>query len=342
MLTPKQLTMCIRKGPRQEGRALNEVPKEFRGTTSEALRLFLLQCTRMPILLAAATLLVHPYYVACSVWLREVHGFNDAALFVFWTFFCRVIPYVVINGFFHALDTNGWLAQYKLPRRKSMVNPPGLLAKTLRLAAVAQLSTVVWVYFLYDTADLTKSIFLPGFDGALPSFVTMAGTYCAATLANTVGFYFTHKWLHYASLYRFHKQHHQFVASVGIAAEYAGLLEMAFGNLLPTVAGVLLSRPHPILFHMWIVIRLAFTYESHSGYSFYNTLPHKLGLTHASAAIFHDFHHTVNSGNFATQWIDSMLGTMAAFEKQGGYEGYLAKKAEWAEQGETPDFAKQH
>lgn len=49
---------------------------------------------------------------------------------------------------------------------------------------------------------------------------------------------------------------------------------------------------------IWLFIRLKQTYEAHSGYAFKGTWYAATGLAHVDAACFHDYHHTINRGNF--------------------------------------------
>jgi sterol desaturase/sphingolipid hydroxylase (fatty acid hydroxylase superfamily) len=68
--------------------------------------------------------------------------------------------------------------------------------------------------------------------------------------------------------------------------------------------------------------RLYQTYTTHSGYCFrlkYDIL----GFAHAEGAIFHDFHHAVNRGNFGSPLMDWLFGTMDSFIVNGGFEGYV-------------------
>ena len=66
---------------------------------------------------------------------------------------------------------------------------------------------------------------------------------------------------------------------------------------------------HPLFLFVWLLYRLEETYEGHSGYAFYNTFLHKIGLTHADAALFHDFHHSRNIGNYGMKEADVLFGT---------------------------------
>ena len=147
-------------------------------------------------------------------------------------------------------------------------------------------------------------------------------------------------------------QHHEFAGTVGIAAEYANPVEQVFANMLPTLGGVIFFPTHPLLVAVWLVsrspqccvclpgevpahlitcsllqfLRLQQTYEAHSGYCFRGTLLDQLGFTHSEEAIHHDYHHTVNTGNFGTNYMDWLCGTQDGFMAAGGYDGYYAKK----------------
>ena len=80
---------------------------------------------------------------------------------------------------------------------------------------------------------------------------------------------------------------------------------------------------HPLAFLVWFAWRLEQTYEAHSGYSFYGTWLHKIGLTNADSAAFHDFHHTENKGSFGCEFTDHMFGTMDRWLQIGRAEGYV-------------------
>ena len=55
------------------------------------------------------------------------------------------------------------------------------------------------------------------------------------------------------------------------------------------------------------------------------TALYRWGLLGDSAP-YHDFHHTVNLGNFGAEYLDHMFGTMDKWLQQGGTQGYLARK----------------
>ena len=76
----------------------------------------------------------------------------------------------------------------------------------------------------------------------------------------------------------------------------------------------------------WACVR----YESHSGFCFDDCRAMRLlGLSSPRNTAYHDFHHTVNKGNFGSaqaEYLDWLFGTQQAWGQGGGYEGYRAKK----------------
>ena len=124
--------------------------------------------------------------------------------------------------------------------------------------------------------------------------------------------YWNHRDLHVSWLYkRFHKVHHSFKNTVGVASEYAHPVEFALSNVLPFVMGPsLVGDVHFFTLLMWAVVRIGKTSQAHSGYSFpfspFNLLPF------ANPAAAHDLHHSKDFngcyGSFLTVW-DSLCGT---------------------------------
>lgn len=108
-----------------------------------------------------------------------------------------------------------------------------------------------------------------------------------------------------------------------MGTENAHPIEQIFANIIPTIGGCFLLGSHPLIFAVWIAWRLEQTYEAHSGYCFKGTLLDKFGFSHASAAAFHDFHHTENKGNFGCEFTDHLFGTMDRWLTIGRMEGYL-------------------
>ena len=82
-----------------------------------------------------------------------------------------------------------------------------------------------------------------------------------------------------------------------------------------------------MIWFVWIGVRLEEAYEGHSGYCFYGSWLHSIGLTNSEKAAYHDYHHTENHGNFGgPEYLDHLCGTHDGWLAQGGLEGYIARK----------------
>eukprot|EP01102_Stenamoeba_stenopodia_P015134 TRINITY_DN5125_c0_g1_i1.p1 TRINITY_DN5125_c0_g1~~TRINITY_DN5125_c0_g1_i1.p1 ORF type:complete len:317 (-),score=44.03 TRINITY_DN5125_c0_g1_i1:21-971(-) len=116
-----------------------------------------------------------------------------------------------------------------------------------------------------------------------------------------IGFYYSHRALHHSRIYKWiHKQHHEFKAPIGMAAEYAHPFEFAVSNLVPiTTPPLLLSfllGPdlggfHPLTLFLWYTINIYGTISHHCGYTFPWLLA---GLN----PTFHDDHHRLFNANY--------------------------------------------
>eukprot|EP01064_Diplonema_japonicum_P027543 TRINITY_DN3_c0_g1_i1.p1 TRINITY_DN3_c0_g1~~TRINITY_DN3_c0_g1_i1.p1 ORF type:complete len:319 (+),score=80.42 TRINITY_DN3_c0_g1_i1:63-1019(+) len=303
--------------PRVKGQPRPEYPP----TTSMLKDLFL-SSTRVPLVLTVLTYFLQPYWLMLVQCFREL-GLNDSGIFTVSTMATHTITYCICNGFYYFLDTHKYLQQYKMHRTPAMEHSGDQFKHTLREAFVSQILLAPFiVYFAFDIL-LNSSFMQP--DEELTDFTTLFFCYVAAKVVNSVGFYWAHRTVHHPALYWIHKQHHSYVGTIGVSAEYAHPIEQLVANQLPIALSVL-PLLHPLPTIIWLWERLEQSYQVHSGYAFVGTLPHKLGLTHASGAAFHDFHHTINSGNFSEPWIDWLFGTMDPWLVQGSEEGYLARK----------------
>ncbi|CAK9061146.1 Putative methylsterol monooxygenase DDB_G0270946 (C-4 methylsterol oxidase), partial [Durusdinium trenchii] len=159
-------------------------------------------------------------------------------------------------------------------------------------------------------------------DAKLPSLLGMYKAFAFAQFVNEHGFYWAHRLYHHKALHAtFHKQHHSFIESMGISAEYAGPVEQVFANFMPSLGGMAAYGTHPYLFFFWLIYRLEETYEAHSGYTFLG----KLGLFNGENSAFHHAHHLENRGNIGAWHIDALFGTIDAWLADGDTEGYVSK-----------------
>eukprot|EP00756_Hemistasia_phaeocysticola_P004276 Hpha_TRINITY_DN12727_c0_g1::TRINITY_DN12727_c0_g1_i2::g.114132::m.114132/K07750/E1.14.13.72, SC4MOL, ERG25; methylsterol monooxygenase len=230
----------------------------------------------------------------------------------------HAVMYFGMNSFFHYCDSTGVFSQYKLPRTERMRPPPGLLRRTLLEAVLGQFLVgppVIYFGYMFLISEPR-----PGIADPLPDVLSMFHHFVCAVVSNEVLFYAVHRLFHEIPfLYRFHKQHHTYVGSIGFAAEYAHPLEQVLANQGPTCLYMGLAYPHPLVWLCWLGYRLILTYEHHSGYCFKGSLLWKVGLTNAESVEIHDHHHTSNKGSYGHKCIDWVCGTLDTFimEKYG-------------------------
>jgi methylsterol monooxygenase/4-alpha-methyl-delta7-sterol-4alpha-methyl oxidase len=129
-------------------------------------------------------------------------------------------------------------------------------------------------------------------------------------------FHSVHRLMHSKYLYaRFHKIHHQYNSSIGLASEYSHPLDFALGVLIPTGTGarILGKRFHYFTFILFAIMRSAEGVDGHTGYEF-PWSPFRL-LPFSASTKYHDFHHTHNVGNYSSFFIvwDILFGTNKAY-----------------------------
>lgn len=104
---------------------------------------------------------------------------------------------------------------------------------------------------------------------------------------------------------------------VSIAAEYAHPIESVLGNTLPVFVGMLIlgNKMHLATVALWLGMRVLETVDGHCGYEF-SWSPYRL-LPLSGSSDYHNFHHSMNSGNFCSffQFWDTLCGTNVEYFK---------------------------
>eukprot|EP00761_Pharyngomonas_kirbyi_P013137 gb/GECH01013164.1/.p1 GENE.gb/GECH01013164.1/~~gb/GECH01013164.1/.p1 ORF type:complete len:266 (+),score=40.31 gb/GECH01013164.1/:1-798(+) len=144
----------------------------------------------------------------------------------------------------------------------------------------------------------------------LDSAPTIAYHLIFSIMTTEILFYTSHRLLHYGILYRYiHKQHHEFIAPMGLAAEYAHPVEFLFGNILPIFVGPLLCGAHILTTWFWNMLSIIVTVSHHGGYQ----LPWLIGGLDPE---YHDLHHQRFIVNYGTiGLLDKLLGTLKQASK---------------------------
>lgn len=129
-------------------------------------------------------------------------------------------------------------------------------------------------------------------------------------------FYWGHRLFHTPWMYKkFHKQHHEYKISIGLASSYAHPVEFTLGNLLPAALGPMMlgMNCHMFAWFVWVGIRTFETVDGHSGYDF-PWSPFRL-LPFSAGAAYHGYHHSHNIGNYGSflTYLDTLFGTNRAY-----------------------------
>ena len=143
---------------------------------------------------------------------------------------------------------------------------------------------------------------------SLPTLQDVLLKSVAALLGVEIGFYYSHRLLHWKPLYRFHKVHHAFATPIALSAIYSHPLEAFLSSTVAIIGVGFFVRMHLLHFLASIVVGWGRTCHGHSGYAF------------PTGDGFHDRHHSINTGNYGVLTIlDWLHGTTIIVKKKNKY-----------------------
>lgn len=250
-------------------------------------------------------------------------GKDDRLIFACSMVGCEFIFFVCFSCLLWLFED--FLVRWRIDEKKEPRK--NLLSSAFKEAFIAIVLHIALYYVLWPA-------WKPGLvvDGEGDSWRTLALFSYFSFATNEVFFYFAHRMFHeIPALYKLHKQHHEFNFTKGIAAEYANIIEAIVANFLPTVSGwIIWSRVWgPVrlsTFVFYLMFRLIETTENHSGFLFPVSINYLIpthwidyGRRHGVSS-FHYFHHSHNTGNFGTPFMDWLFGTDKT------YREYVDKK----------------
>ena len=210
-----------------------------------------------------------------------------------------------IGGLYLTADARGWWAKHRIQQRKPGVPRRGPSVGTaVTLVLANQLLGTLPALVLLTLALEARGVDLAGPPPGVGTMLLHLGIF---VLVEELLFYTVHRTLHAPRLFRrFHRIHHQFRESIGIATHYVHPVEHWVGNLMPIFAGVLLVGAHPITILLWVAIAVANAIHTHAGYA----------LPFMTWAVDHDFHHHNIRGSYGVLGLlDRITGTDAELRR---------------------------
>lgn len=250
-----------------------------------------------------------------------------------------VIMYSLISMMLHTVMLLGsnivmyaiYRAAHPFFEKYRILNEPWPWEKN-RAEFMKQLKKTIAAILFNNLVILPLVFFLPAFLGfvmydtgifSFPSCAEIAIQIIFFMIVEDTAFYWSHRLFHTPWLYkRFHKKHHEYKTTIGIAAEYSDGLEYLLTNIIPSGLGptLLASHCHIVTWYLWLIVRILETTDGHCGYEF-SWSPFRL-LPFSGSANYHNFHHSHNVGNYSsffTYW-DSLCQTNKHYWK------YLSKQ----------------
>lgn len=240
---------------------------------------------------------------------------NDRAFFTVMIALCHTIPVVLHEIFLFTIAALKWFEDCKIqPDRAVDRSLIGKLWIHSILSHFIFMPLLLW-FGLYPlmklfTADDTDALAVP-----TSSMNMLQHLFICILLEDTL-FYWFHRMLHHPALYKHvHKKHHEFKVMTGysMASEYTHFVETLLGNIVPVVAGPLVTQCGLYTLCVWVILRMFKTCDAHSGYSF---LWSPFGLCFPlNPAVRHDYHHEAGLGSYGSFFIfwDAVCGTNADY-----------------------------
>lgn len=240
---------------------------------------------------------------------------DEMAIALWGSFIVISLTFWSFNGFLFFLDLTGrpqFLTKYRIqPDKNQPVEKKKLISAILLVAFNLNVLSLPFFYLTFTLMKWRGSSFgleLPMFQWVLLELVVFI-------LVEEVLFYYSHRFLHSAPIYRrIHKKHHEWTSPVGVSSLYAHPIEHIVSNCLPPVIGPILMGSHIATCIMWLTLAIISTTISHCGYHF-PFLP---------SPEAHDFHHLKFMNNFGMLGVlDRLHGTDTLFRASKAYQRHI-------------------
>ena len=173
----------------------------------------------------------------------------------------------------------------------------------------------------------------------MPTFWRILGELLAFTIIEEIFFFYAHWALHSKYLYaRFHKIHHEWTATVGLAASYMHPFEYFISDSIPNRVAPLLLASHPVTIWIWHFLANLYTINRYlKNYILKTRFKFQLFLIHSHSGYHlpflpsnenHDFHHkrfNVNYGSLG--FLDAWHGTDGTFKNSREFLRHVTLKS---------------
>ena len=106
-------------------------------------------------------------------------------------------------------------------------------------------------------------------DEAWPSILKNCRDVLMLSVVHEFGFYSTHRLMHtYASLYKYHKVHHEYKCNTVLAAQHNHPVDYILSIAVPALLAIAVVDPHSSTMFQWILWTVHSNLDDHVGYSF--------------------------------------------------------------------------
>jgi methylsterol monooxygenase len=224
-----------------------------------------------------------------------------------------VLSFWILSGLFLAVDLTGrprWVTKYKVQPGKNQPVDHGKLWNALKNVKINQI--FLGLPLIAIMCSVRARLNCPYKLEQLPSLVTLLRDLAICIVTQEIGFYYSHRLVHWGPLYKsIHKKHHEWTAPIGLISVYSHPLEYVISNIVPVIAGPMITQAHTLTSSLWVVIATFVTVVHHSGYH----------LPWLPSSEFHDFHHLKVNCNYGILGIlDWLHGTDALFRDSVSYK----------------------
>lgn len=231
---------------------------------------------------------------------------EDEILFVF-MFWCshNVIYYIWAIPVAWAYKQN-YMSYWKISKKYPNEN---LILKSSQIQIIMRLFVhpIVWLLIYRHIINVPLSNPLPDFKiGSIQIIISFYGFFMINAIA--------HKCMHiYPFIYQYHKDHHAFITTTGIAAEHHHLFD-SIANAIPTFLPPIIIGMHPKLWCLYMFLRTWESVDSHNGYAFpFTPFRYLPGMAYQQE--YHNFHHYANKGTYSCLCFDHFMGDDEPFLK---------------------------